>query len=123
LDQGGRNFWLDREGNRITSEIFLTLCLASWESSYLIIIDLIEDKLGYEKDELKVINRLISDLDADSFDLLEIALYLDKVAGILIYEAFYFEQLIALIDYIFWIFTIKIKIIILVYSTKRIKIY
>jgi len=75
--------------------------LAAWRLSNLIITDLIEDKLGYEKDSLKLTDQFFSDLGADSLDLIEIALYLKKTAGILVREGIRFEHISDLVDYVF----------------------
>nr|YP_010478941.1 acyl carrier protein [Lietzensia polymorpha]UVI61246.1 acyl carrier protein [Lietzensia polymorpha] len=73
------------------------------------IIDLIQDKLGYEKDYLKLTNQLFSDLGADSLDLVEIALYLEKMVGIPVHEDIQFEHLTDLIDYVFSIMVSRIQ--------------
>lgn len=93
--------WVDIKGNIFTAEVPLIVHLAAWRLSNLIIADLIEDKLGYEKDSLKLTDQIFSDLGADSLDLIEIALYLEKTAGILVHEGIRFERISDLVDYVF----------------------
>nr|AOW70727.1 acyl carrier protein [Monodopsis sp. MarTras21] len=101
--------WVDVKGDYYTNEVPLTLNVAIWKLSNLIIADLIEDKLGYEKNDLKLTDKLFSDLGADSLDLVEIALFLEKTAGIHIHEGLQFERVSDLIDYVFSIMLCKIE--------------
>lgn len=101
--------WVDKEQNYQASDISLTLYIAIWRLCSLITTDLIEDKLGYEKNDLKLTNKLSSDLGADSLDIVEIALYLEKVIGIPVHEDLKFERISDLVDYIFSILVTKIQ--------------
>ena len=85
--------------------------LAAWRLSNLIIADLIEDKLGYEKDSLKLTDQLLFDLGVDSLDLIEIALYLEKTVGILVHEGINYDLVVEveLVDYVFAIMISRIQ--------------
>lgn len=118
----GRKFWRKKHETIISTEVFLTLYQASWKISCLIIFDLIEDKLGYEKEALKIQDRLYLDLGADSVDIVEIALHLEKVLGIPIYEDIKLDQMIDLIDYVFSILIKRFKTFILVCNNTDLKV-
>ncbi len=102
-------YWIDKEQNYHVNNKSLTLYLAIWRLCNLMTADLIEDKLGYEKNDLKLTDQLSSDLGVDSLDIVEIALYLEKIAGIPIHEGFQFEKISDLVDYIFSIMIRKIQ--------------
>nr|YP_009550339.1 acyl carrier protein [Characiopsis acuta]QAA11274.1 acyl carrier protein [Characiopsis acuta] len=122
LNINSRKFWIDTRENVIPTENSLSLYLACWKLSCLTILDLVEDKLGYEKNHLKVLERLSLDLGTDSVDLVEMALHLERVVGIPIYENVNFEKLVDLIDYIFFIYIKRLKSIKLVYNSIDLKI-
>ena len=95
--------------NTNSKEMANALYFVCWYLSNLIIADLIEDKLGYDKDELKVSDELSSDLGADSLDLVEIAIYLEKAAGIPVLEGLEFKRVLDLIDYVFSIMVKRLQ--------------
>lgn len=101
--------WLDKEQNYHSKNRSLTLYTATWRLCNLMTADLIEDKLGYEKNDLKLTDLLSSDIGADSLDIVEIALYLEKVVGIPFHEGLKFERISDLVDYIFSIMIRKIQ--------------
>ena len=101
--------WIDTEGNNYNQEVNFMLYLATWRLSSLLIADLIEEKLSYEKEDLKLTDRLFVDLGADSLDLVEMALYLEKTAGLPIHENLKFERVSDLIDYVFSIMVRRIQ--------------
>ena len=105
----GNKSWIGIKGNLFTAEVPHSLHLAAWRLSNLIIADLIEDKLGYEKDSVKLTDQFFSDLGADPLDLIEIALYLEKTAGILVHEGIRFERISDLLDYVFSIMIRRIQ--------------
>lgn len=108
VDQNRNKFWTDNEGNFIIDEAPFTLHVGCWQLSNLLIADLIDDKLGYERNELKLTDKLSSSLGTDSLDLIEIALFLEKTAGIPIYEELRFDRVSDLIDYVFSIMIYRI---------------
>jgi acyl carrier protein len=122
INNRGRRFWIKKQEKIVATEFFLTLYLASWKLSCLIIFDLIEDKLGYEKEGLKIQDRLVSDLGADSVDIVEIALYLERVLGIPVYEDVKIEKLIDLIDYVFSVLGKRFKTFELICNSNNLKI-
>lgn len=101
--------WVDKEQNYYANEISLTLYIALWRLCNLMTADLIEEKLGYEKNDLNLTDKLSYDLGADSLDIVEIALYLEKVIGLPIHEGLHFERISDLVDYIFSIMIRKIQ--------------
>lgn len=122
VNNRGRNFWQDKQKNIVSTDLFIALYITSWKLSCLIIFDLIEDKLGYEKEGLKIQDHLYSYLGVDSVDIVEIALYLEKLIGIPIYEDVRFEQIVDLIDYVFSVLSKRFKNFSLLCQTNDLKI-
>ena len=101
--------WFNLEDIYYTNEIPLSLYIATWRLSSLMIADLIEEKIGYEKNNIELTSLLTSDLGADSLDIVEIALYLEKTVGIPIHEGLQFKRVSDLIDYVFSIIICRIQ--------------
>lgn len=101
--------WIDKEQNYHINDISISIYIAIWRLCNLMIADLVEDKLGYEKNNLKLTDKLSSDVGADSLDIVELALFLEKVGGIPIHEGIQFERTSDLVDYVFSIMIRKIQ--------------
>lgn len=109
FDENGSKSWMDENGNILTDDVSISIYLSIWYLSHLLLIDLIEDKVGYEKNKIKLADKFVSNLGGDSLDLVEIALYFEKTLGIPFHEELKFEQVIDLVDYIFLILIRRIE--------------
>jgi acyl carrier protein len=120
-DLSGLYLTQTNKNNFISYEIPLSTYLACWRLSLLLVSDLIDEKLSYEREEIKTTHRFSSDLGSDSIDLVEIALYLEKVTKIQISEKINFKTVSDLTDYIFLILVsrVKKKLFLLEYSDKK----
>jgi len=66
----------------------------------LVTHDLLQEKLGYEKKNLQFSDGLASEIGADSLDVVEMALWLEKTIGLPIDENLQFDRIVDLTDFI-----------------------
>jgi acyl carrier protein len=97
------------ENEFISYELPFSTYFACWRLSNLIVFDIIEEKIGYEREELRPSNYFSANLGADSLDLVEIAIYLEKLINVKSSEKANFKTVSDLIDYIFSIMIMRIK--------------
>jgi acyl carrier protein len=117
-DSSGLYLTKSKKTNFISYEIPLSTYLACWRLSLLLVSDIIDEKLNYEREEIKVNQNFYSDLGSDSIDLVEIAIYLEKVTNISISEKTKFKTISDLTDYIFLILISRIKKKLLILTDK-----
>jgi acyl carrier protein len=98
-----------KDNNFIGYELPFSTYLACWRLANLVVFDVIEEKLSYEREEMKLSHNFSTDLAADSLDLVEIAIYLEKITNIKVSEKVKFKTLSDLIDYIFTIMILRVK--------------
>lgn len=98
-----------KENNFVGYELPFSTYLTCWRLSNLLVLDLIEEKLNYEREEVTSSHYFSANLGADSLDLVEIAIYLEKIINVKISEKAKFKTVSDLIDYIFSMMIVRMK--------------